>query len=86
LGVRAIAGGQHLGLGTRNALVALGPESYLEIFAPDPDQPPPPRPRAFGVDTLKAARLVAWFVRGQNLEHLRTAAIAKGIPVDEISE
>jgi hypothetical protein len=84
LGVRAVPGGQHPGLGTRNALVALGPESYLEIFAPDPDQPPPPRPRAFEVDTLRAPRLIAWFVRGQNLEHLRTTANAKGIPVGEI--
>jgi hypothetical protein len=84
LGVRAAPGGQHPGLGTRNALVALGPESYLEIFAPDPDQPPPPRPRAFGVDTLKAPRLVAWFVRDHDLDHLRAAAIAKGIPLGEI--
>ena len=84
LGVRAVPGGQHPGLGTRNALVALGPESYLEIFAPDPDQPPPPLPRAYGIDTLKAPKLVAWFVHDQNLDHLRADAIAKGIPLGEI--
>jgi hypothetical protein len=52
LGVRATPGGQHPGRGTRNALIALGPSTYLEIIAPDPEQPPPKTPRLFGIDGL----------------------------------
>ena len=35
LGVEPVPGGQHPGRGTRNALVALGPASYLEIVGPE---------------------------------------------------
>jgi hypothetical protein len=84
LGVRATPGGQHLGRGTRNALVALGPASYLEIIAPDPNQPSPKDPRPFGIDELKRSRLVAWAVKGENLELLRKEATSNGVQLGEI--
>ena len=84
LGVRAIAGGQHPGRGTRNALIALGPSAYLEIIAPDPEQPSPKEPRPFGLDELKQSRLVAWCVKGRDLEHLRSDALRKGVHLGEV--
>ena len=84
LGIRATPGGQHPGRGTTNALVALGPTSYLEIIAPDPDQPRPKDPRPFGIDGSKVSRLVAWSIKGENLEHVRKEAISNGVSLGEV--
>jgi len=79
LGIRATEGGQHPGLGTRNALVALGPSVYLEIIGPDPAQPRSARPLRFGIDELKEPRLVGWVAKSNRLEPLVAAARAAGI-------
>ena len=79
LGVRATPGGQHPGLGTRNALVALGPSSYLEIIGPDPDQPKPAGRRRFGIDELEAPRIVRWVAKGTELEKIKAAAAGRGV-------
>ena len=72
-GVRAQAAGQHLGLGTHNALLALGARTYLEIIAPDPGQPQPPVPRPFGVDGVSRGGLVSWALACDDID----AAIAR---------
>src|SRR4029453_16110226 len=79
IGVKATPGGQHPGLGPRNALVALGPSSYLEIIGPDPEQPTPSGRRRFGIDELKAPRIVRWVVKGTELETLAASAAAGGV-------
>jgi hypothetical protein len=79
VGVRASPGGQHPGLGTRNALVALGQASYLEIIGPDPEQPAPNGVRRFGINTLTSPRLVAWVAKGTELESLAASAAEKGV-------
>ncbi len=73
LGIRAVPGGKHQGLGTHNALLGLGPSSYLELIAPDPDQPAPSGPRPFGVDRATTPRLVAWALTCTDID----AAIAR---------
>jgi hypothetical protein len=79
IGVRATAGGQHPGLGTRNALIALGASTYLEIIGPDPDQPGLSQPRRFGIDDLKAPRLVGWVAKGTQLEQVVVNARNAGV-------
>jgi hypothetical protein len=85
LGVRATPGGQHPGRGTRNALLSLGPGTYLEIIGPDPEQPTPAQPRPFGIDDLKEPRLVTWAAKGKELEHLASEAGRGGVKLGELS-
>jgi hypothetical protein len=77
-GVKAAAGGKHVGVGTHNALLALGPRTYLEVIAPDPDQPDPPTPRPFGLDALSAPKLTAWAVGCDDIEVALNRARARG--------
>jgi hypothetical protein len=84
LGVRATPGGQHPGLGTRNALIALGPSTYLEIIGPDPDQPKPATPRRFGIDELKAPRLLTWVANGKDLDAFVTRARRDGVMLGDV--
>ncbi len=78
LGVRPSPGGKHTGRGTHNALLDLGDGSYLEVIAPDPDQPPPSRPRPFGIDTLALARLVTWAAKASDIDERVSRAKAAG--------
>ncbi len=50
LGIRPQKGGVHEGVGTHNMLLGLGAACYLEIIAPDPNQPQPEHPRPFDMD------------------------------------
>ena len=84
VGIRATPGGHHPGRGTRNALLALGPSTYLEIIAPDPEQPPPKEPRPFGLDGLKESKLVAWFISVPDVERVRAEAVRNGVPLGAV--
>jgi hypothetical protein len=85
LGVRAAPGGQHVGRGTHNALLALGDARYLEIIAPDPDQPEPSDPRPFGVEPTSSAHLAGWAWRVDDIDaavaHARERGYDTGDPI-----
>jgi catechol 2,3-dioxygenase-like lactoylglutathione lyase family enzyme len=86
LGVRAARGGQHPGQGTHNALLSLGDGQYLEIIAPDPDQPAPSGPRPFGVDAAGPKRVAGWAWRVDDIDATVAQARAHGYdPGDAIA-
>jgi catechol 2,3-dioxygenase-like lactoylglutathione lyase family enzyme len=78
LGVRATVGGAHPDWGTRNALLALGRQVYLEIIGPDPENPRPAKP-PFGLPGLERPRVVTWAARSAGLERLTHDARRAGI-------
>ncbi|WP_161958520.1 VOC family protein [Ornithinimicrobium cavernae] len=79
LGLRPQPGGAHPGLGTRNSLLGLGGQRYLELVAPDPDQPEPDHPRPFRVDELTAPTLTGWALRAPGLGDRVSRAREKGL-------
>jgi len=85
VGVTPTPGGSHLGKGTCNELLSLGGATYLEVIGPDPSQPAPDGPRAFGVDDIDEPALVAWCVRpSRPLTEIVTAARAAGIELGDV--
>lgn len=83
-GVRAGGGGRHMGQGTHNKLLALGPRTYLEIIAPDPEQPEPTAPRPYGVDGVTSGRLVGWAVACHDIEKALAGVRAKGFDPGDV--
>ena len=76
-GVEPSYGGEHIGLGTRNALLSLG-NSYLEIIAPDPAQP---NKGTFGerLANLSEGGIVSWCAEGE-LNKLEKKLSDLGVP------
>lgn len=85
LGARAVVGGSHPGIGTRNALVRLDPGAYIEIIGPDPEQPDPELPRWFGIDGMTGPRLATWSARTGDLDAAAEQARALGVDLGRIS-
>jgi Glyoxalase-like domain len=86
LGVKATPGGQHPGRGTRNALIALSPSTYIEIIGPDPEQPTPALPRPFGIDKLSGPKLVTWAAKESDLPRREKSAAANGVKLGALAE
>lgn len=86
LGVEPVAGGGHIGRGTRNYLLGLGNGGYLEIIGPDTDQPDPGQPRPFGIDQLSEPRLAGWLARVTDIDATVAAARSAGYDPGEPSD
>lgn len=78
LGLRPTAGGKHVAMGTHNALLRLGPRTYLEVIAVDPQGSAPSRPRWFDLDEprMRAAlaegpQLIHWVARTDDIDAVR---------------
>lgn len=63
LGVPFAPGGSHPGWGTRNRILPLGRDRYLEVIGPDEAQPEAAGARILDVDRLDSPRMAWWAVR-----------------------
>lgn len=68
LGVRPIFGGYHKTFGTKNALINLDNDIYLELLAADEANDNIQPPRWMGVDLLTKNQITRWALKSDNLE------------------
>jgi len=86
LGVSPAVGGRHPQYGTRNALLAIGEETYLEVMAPDPELPVPGDGTLFGLDEMEEPRFVAWALRCEEIAAVADRARAEGVELGPVEE
>lgn len=67
LGVKANIGGTHNTQGTKNALINLGEECYLEILAIDESNTDIKAPRWMGIDLLQSSKLTRWALKADDI-------------------
>lgn len=67
-GITPTIGGKHIHKGTRNAIINLGHESYLEILTTDPENKTITKNRWMGIDHLTEPKITRWVLKSQNLE------------------
>jgi hypothetical protein len=82
-GVRPQTGGIHPGQGTRNALLGLENDVYIEIIAPDPEQPAD-LPLSRYLAGRSRAALAWWCARCDDLEALDASLREAGIEAGSI--
>jgi hypothetical protein len=85
LGVAPEPGGSHERWGTRNALLSLGEDCYLEVIAPDPGLQPPAGGILFGLDRFPEPRPLTWVM--QVYESVDTGVVSgatMGIDLGEV--
>ena len=75
--------GRHVRMGTHNRLLSLGPGTYLEVIAVDPEAAPPAEARWFDLDAFDGPpRLTNWIARTDDLGRaLAGAPAGLGVPL-----
>ena len=84
LGVRPVPGGRHPDFGTHNALLSLGPETYLEVIARDPDSTVSVPSALAELPDDQNSRLKTWVLRTEDIDQLAGIAIAAGINIGPV--
>lgn len=67
-GVEVVYGGQHLSIGTHNALLNIGNGAYLEFLAIDPSNTNIQGSRWMGMDLIDQPTFTRWAIKTNNLE------------------
>ncbi len=70
-GMRPVFGGYHTTKGTKNALINLGNDCYLEILAIDEVNTQVKPPRWMGVDLVKIPEITRWSLKSNQLHQDR---------------
>lgn len=84
LGVVPAEGGRHPAWGTRNYLVSLGPDVYLELIGPDPDRLEPAGPTIFGLGEERRFGVRTWAAKTSDLEGDARRAAAAGVGLGDL--
>ncbi len=67
-GIRPVFGGYHITKGTKNALVHLGKQCYLELLAIDENNTTIQAPRWMGVDLIQENQITRWALQSTDLQ------------------
>jgi len=72
LGCRPAIGGKHTNQGTKNAVLHLGNQCYLELLAIDHENIEVMPPRWMGIDQLEEPTVIRWALKSYNLKDDRS--------------
>jgi hypothetical protein len=84
LGTRPILGGRHPSFGTHNAVLSIGPATYLEVIAPDPGLDRPGKGLPFSMEVLKRSRLATWALRAEDIQEVAAVGARAGIGLGRV--